>query len=429
MKLWLVATLAILAALTSGRAGVERSVSTSRQFIVYGADAQLRGALCDVAEQTKKSALGLLRESDSWKTPILINAQLPQAQAPESPRAQLSFGQTGFGLKLQLDLTIDADISAPSIEREILRAVYLEMMYRAVPETPAGTPYVEPPAWLLEGTLALASHRDPAALAATLSTPVETGAVVSLDQFLSQQPELLDSPSRALYRAYAAALVSALLENANGSRQLTRYLAELPLSLSDSVADFRAHFPAFNGAPENVQKVWTLAVARLAGSQRYRLLGPEETERELSRLLRIELRERDQTIGAYMLEEYPRFLRIGAAAAALKHLREELLLLSGRANPLYRPVLAEYDKIVEQLGRGKTKKLPQRLAELRALREHLSRHMSAIADYMNWFEATQARSTSGAFHDYLRAAEVAVEREYRRKDAISLYLDALETQF
>ena len=32
----------------------ERSVSSSRQFIVYGTDVRLRGAICDLAEQSKR---------------------------------------------------------------------------------------------------------------------------------------------------------------------------------------------------------------------------------------------------------------------------------------------------------------------------------------------------------------------------------------
>lgn len=55
--------------------------------------------------------------------------------------------------------------------------------------------------------------------------------------------------------------------------------------------------------------------------------------------------------------------------------------------------------------------------------------MQEIDDYMNWFEATKSRRASGAFNDYMRAAELAAQRPQMRHDPISLYLDALETQF
>jgi hypothetical protein len=53
--------------------------------------------------------------------------------------------------------------------------------------------------------------------------------------------------------------------------------------------------------------------------------------------------------------------------------------------------------------------------------------MGDIDDYMNWFEATQAKTGSGVFADYLRTAAER-DKTSRRRDAISVYLDALEEQ-
>jgi hypothetical protein len=54
--------------------------------------------------------------------------------------------------------------------------------------------------------------------------------------------------------------------------------------------------------------------------------------------------------------------------------------------------------------------------------------MNKIDDYMNWFEATQARTKSGAFAEYLGAAKEKNDAP-RRYDAISIYMDALAGQF
>jgi hypothetical protein len=64
----------------------ERSVSTSRQFIVYGPDVRLRGAICEIGERVKKETLALLRQPDGWKTPIVVNAQPAQGE-PAGARA------------------------------------------------------------------------------------------------------------------------------------------------------------------------------------------------------------------------------------------------------------------------------------------------------------------------------------------------------
>src|SRR6266498_2337306 len=74
-------------------ATVEHSVSPSRQFVIYGADAELRGAVSNLAERTKTNLLVLLRQRDNWVVPIVVNLQPQQANLPEVPPADLRFSQ------------------------------------------------------------------------------------------------------------------------------------------------------------------------------------------------------------------------------------------------------------------------------------------------------------------------------------------------
>src|ERR1700719_2378565 len=185
-------------------APLERSLSPSDQFAIYGEDSLSRGLISILAEKTKRDLLGLLRRSDDWKTPIVINLQSAQANIPEIPPEALRFSQTGFGLKLQLDLTFEVNLRRAAIEPELLRAILLEMIYRNEPNLAAGTTYVEPPDWLLDGLLASAPGRDRQPLIDALAG---TAKFISLEDFLGQRPEQLDSPARELYRAYSFALV------------------------------------------------------------------------------------------------------------------------------------------------------------------------------------------------------------------------------
>ncbi len=53
-----------------------------------------------------------------------------------------------------------------------------------------------------------------------------------------------------------------------------------------------------------------------------------------------------------------------------------------------------------------------------------------IADYMNWYEATQVATQSGAFEEYFRASrQLEGRRHVHRPDPISSYLDEMETEF
>jgi hypothetical protein len=414
-------------AATSSAAFAEQSLSTSRQFIVYGTDLAVRGAICDFAERTKGELLTLLNQRDDWKIAIVINAQYRQANLPELPRLRVALGQTGFGLKLQLDLIVNSGLGRPEIRRELLRALVLELMYRGQPNLKAGDAYASPPDWLLDGIPAEQSDLSRDRLARVLALPVAAKNILPLEKFLAERPELLDAAGRTLYRAYSRALVDLISHTPDGSRSLSRFIADLPVSSNDSMAELRNHFPGlFEDA--RAEKNWQKQVARLATQQPYQLLGAAETERLLAEKLRSRISEGGLE-KSYKLEEFALFLGSRSAQNVLNALANDLRALATRANPIYAPIIAEYADITARLLRGKTAGIAKRLERLRAARETVAAQMRQIEDYLNWFEATGLARPSEEFADYMRAAERAAQPERTKRDPISLYLDVLETEF
>jgi hypothetical protein len=202
-------------------AQTEHSTSPSRQFVIYGADAKTRGAISSLAEQTKTNFLALLRQRDDWKTPVVVNLQPQQANVPEVLPADLRISQTGFGIKLQLDLTISKNVDVSLVERELLRAILLEMIYRKQPHITAGTVLVEPPDWLIDGALARVPERDRNPLIEAIAN---TEKPLSLDKFLRQRPGLLDFTGRTLYRAMLLRLRKCYWTGKTGERSLRNTL-------------------------------------------------------------------------------------------------------------------------------------------------------------------------------------------------------------
>ena len=400
-----------------------RTVSPSRQFIIYGANATLRGAVSELAEQTKANLLALLRQPDGWKTPIVVNLQSAQANLPEIPPTALRFSQTGFGLKLQFDLTIGENIDATLVERELLRAILLEMIYRSEPDVAPGTAFVEPPDWLLEGVLALTPGRDRGPLVEALLVSVKR---MSLEKFLQQRPALVDSPGRLLYRAYSLSLVQLLVGGIDGRSRLARYIHNLSRASNDPLADLKAQFPLLG---EDVEKKWQSAVARLGDAQSYQLLTFAESEQRLNELLRVKTPDAGKAPKQAQLSELAQRKPSLADKMALNELSQNLVLFTIRANPVMRPIVREYQQIAAQLARGKRKRIIERLVRLQMTLTKLVARMSDVDDYMNWFEATQSNSRSGVFADYLKAAGDSQIRAPRRRDALSVYLDSLAAQF
>ena len=103
-----------------------RSVSPSHQFIIYGANVTLRGAVSELAERTKANLLALLRQPDGWKTPIVVNLPVAPHTSSASPpvgaqhAAPLQSALQGSGVALA-SLPADSD-STPQGENRRLDA-------------------------------------------------------------------------------------------------------------------------------------------------------------------------------------------------------------------------------------------------------------------------------------------------------------------
>jgi hypothetical protein len=421
--------IAVAICLTAGAvfpAGKPLSTSASRQFLVYGTEVSIRGAMCDLAERTKSNLLRLLGLRDNWKTPLVVNLDYPRANFPDAASAQLDVSQLGFGLKLQLNLLVTAELRGRAVQRELLRTILIEMMYRDRGNIAAGTLYVTPPDWLVDGVLELQPGNDSDDDAQLLQAIVARKRITPLDDFLRQRRSQLDAPSRKLYDAYSMALLQLLLDSPGGRPRLARFIADLPDAPNDEMANLRAHFPETLG--QSLRKWWTLSVAHLAATDRYETLSAAETAARLDRLLRFSITAPGGTQRDYSLGEYEVFRKLPAHRAVLERISQQLLLLSARAHPSYRAIVQEDYELASLLARDKTRGVRERFERVASSRGVVERQKDVIADYLNWYEATQAKRMSGAFSQLLDAAKAADEAQLRRRDPISVYLDSIEME-
>ncbi|MDQ3414480.1 MAG: hypothetical protein M3480_05825 [Verrucomicrobiota bacterium] len=405
-------------------AGKPRSTSTSRQFVVYGADVRVRGALCDLAERTKSNLLQLLGQRDNWKTALVVNLDYPRANFPDAAVAQLAVSQLGFGLKLQLNLLLTREMKGRAVQRELLRAILVEMMYRNRGNIAAGSPYVTPPDWLVEGVLALEPGNDTQSDAELLRTILATPKIAPLEEIVRQKQAQLDAPSRQLHSAYSRALVQLLIDTRGGRSQLARFISDLPDAPTDAMADLRAHFPETLGRAPG--KWWALSVAELSAKDRYQMLSAAETGRRLDQALRFSIPAKDGKVRDYSLGEFENFRKLPARRDALRQVGQQLQLLGAQAHPSYRAIVQEAYALTELLVRGKTRGVAARLERIARYRAVIEQQGTEIDDYLNWFEATQSKTSSGVFSQILEADRKTDEAPPRRRDPISVYLDSIE---
>ena len=406
---------------------LERSISSSRQFVVYGQDIGLRGAICDLAERTKRDVLQTIDQRDDWVTPIIISTRPVRANLPELPRSALHFAQTGFGLKIQLDLTIDFDTSQCDVRRELLGAVLLEMIYRERLNLPGGSRYLSPPHWLVAGITPWQSDLDKQQLIDLLRGAI-SNQNPSLAELLQPPPSPdLDSPSQLLLQAYFFELVEFLIRLPSGKKRLGQFISNLSFASDHPLVDLGLHFPELSD-PAAAERSWKAHIEEVRQSQPEEPLTIEATEKELDKMLTLTIQGSSAQV-SYRFEEFPQFLRMPCAPSILAQLSGRLTLLESRAHPICRPIIHEYATIGSALARRKTVGVRRRLARLETSRKELRARDRQIADYVNWFEVTNSRIRSQAFTDYLKTAERLSEPGEKRHDPLSVYLDFIETQF
>ena len=420
-----------------------RTLSTSRQFAVYGDDALGRSAAAAVAEDTKASLLRALGLRDEWKAAVVVVLRQPSSADPGASPRMLSVGQTGQGLKVQLELLTGEAGRGLRFRDEIVGALLTELAFRSAPGLPPGAPLHLPPAWLVEGMGSFLETLDhegveafPPGVAETL---LRAGASFDALAFLARNPAELDGASHRLFRACAHGVVRMLLRELPGGRDaLLALLAALPEAGRGAVADLPLFAPELAKSPGALAKWWAITLSRTAAPDAREFFSATETTRALFALLGpVEgqpstalsvgsapsaNRQSLATLAARLSDPKQR----GEAAARLTEIRGGLLGLRARAHPLLRPAVAEGVEIAGLAVRRRPATLIEaRRRELASLCRRLERRQDDAADYLNWFEATQQRTSSGEWLFPPRPADAPPPR----RDAVSAYLDAVEAEF
>ena len=408
-----------------------RTVSRFKQFVIYCPDAALRGQVAGLAEEIKADVYDLLGENADgwhWKIPIVIS--LAPSDGRTRPPVIFQMIWTPEGSKIEIDAEIGADPAAVHLRKQVVRAVLLEIAYRDRPPVRGGQPYLEAPWWLVDGAIEIFRRRDLDVDSELFRRLVENNRMPPITEFLVLRAGGLGATAEAIDAACAMGLVQSLIEQPDGRANLARLVRRWPETGGDPVAALQRDFPGLADGGASLQKWWTLNLARFAAADRYRGLSVEETEKQLVPLLQIELViDKAGAKKIFEIGEYAQFLKLPGARAEMAARQKAMVALSTQANPLFRPVIADYDEVFSYLARGKTRGIAERLEGIADYRATVLQRMDQIADYLNWYEATQFGTRTNAFDSYLKAAHEVAREEVRQSAPIARYLDALEKEY
>lgn len=407
--------------------------SSTGQFRVSGGTNLLRGTVAMMAEETKSELLRLTGERDDWKIPVGVLLHGKQGD-PLPPRTVvLGLLEIAGVSQLKLDVHLSHGIDHEPFKRAITSALLYERALHKESIDSVDRSLSVPP-WLADGLLEATAWRLNQSDRRLYEAVFKSG-LFKIDGLLgmdSNEFEALDAATRAAFRVSSGALVMALLEQPQGREGFCAFLTDAAAYEGEMPSLLRKHFPELNLSETSLEKWWALQLAAKGGTNVLTdTLSISKTEEALGAALMLDFPTEEGISQQKPLEAWPEIadLKEPERAASVRLAQDALVRLSYRCFPSYRPLLLEYQQVLDSIVKNKTNDVPNRLASLAETRTTMIARATRARDYLDFFEISRARETSGEFEDYLKLKERLKSQPRSRKDGVSSYLDKMDAIF
>ncbi|MES2983106.1 MAG: hypothetical protein V4727_12405 [Verrucomicrobiota bacterium] len=408
-------------------------ISRSRQFKISGSDAATRAAAANLAEDSKLELLRMLEEKDDWKVPVIVEMRGKFGDAVPLRNTVLDFGYNDVSYQVKIFVNLSRGLPKENYQRAVIAACLLARSLQDKAKVDANVRRSIPP-WLVEGISEAISWRLGQSDRRLYDTLFRHGGLYKLENLfeLNEAGYIgLDAASKAAFRVSAGALVMALSEQPDGKAGMRGFLNEAPSYSGEFPALLRQHFPELNMSQSGLAKWWNLQLANKGTAPLAEALGVAKTDEELERALKLRYRDAASAMHEVPISEWNRIPELTQAERleSVRLTEEELVRLSYRCFPSYRPLLQEYQLVLTRWVAGDTKEVSTSLLKLAETRQIMVAKSARARDFLDWFEITRARETSGAFDDYLTLKTRLKVQSNPRKDSITKYLDRLDPLF
>lgn len=414
--------------------GQDQVISRTKQFILSGGDAATRSTVAVIAEEAKEDLLRLTEEKDAWKVPITVTLHGKSGDPTPLRTVAMNILVSEVGYDLRLAFHLSRGIDHENLKSAITSALIYERTLRNRPAKESDTRFFVPP-WLVDGLREATAWRLNQSDRRLYEALFKSGGLFKIDAIFSLDEsgyEDTDAAMRAAFRVSSGALVMALLQQPQGKAGFRGFLTDVAAYEGEMPALLRKHFPELNLSETSLSKWWALQLANIGGQNLASdILTITQTEAALTEALRLNYRTAEGNILQKELAAWPEVAALPdpERVASVRLAQDALIRLSYRCFPSYRPILAEYQIALSAIAKKKTAALASQLTALDERRTTMNAKAQRARDYLNWFEITRARETSGAFDDYMRLKERLKANPHRRDDEVSKYLDRMDSIF
>ena len=414
--------------------GMDRVISRTKQFSVSGGEPRDRTTVSQLAEDAKDELLRLTGEKDAWKVPVTIDlhGKSGDPMPLRTVAIQILVSDVGYGLRL--DVHLSHGIEPERFKHAVTSALIYERTLRGQPAKESDSPFFVPP-WLVDGLREATAWRLNQSDRRLYEALFKTGGLFKIDELFALDErgfEEMDAAMRAAFRVSAGSLVMALLQQPQGKEGFRAFLTDVAAFEGETPALLRKHFPELNLSETSLSKWWALQLANIGDRNLATdILTIAQTETALNEALRLNFRTAEGILQQKELAAWPELAALPepTRVAAVRLAQDALVRLSYRCFPSYRPLLAEYQIVLSSIAKNQTTDLANQLTALEEKRTTMTAKAKRARDYLDWFEITRARETSGAFDDYMRLKDRLKANPHRRTDDLSKYLDRMDAIF
>ena len=414
-------------------------VSESGQFRVRGGDGALRASVAMLADNAREDFLRLTGEhtaNPDYQVPVFVTLfGNPGDAIPQRTIAKaITYNDGQYQLRINVHTGRGLDVDR--FQHAVTSALVYERSLAKHGENDGETPLLVGP-WLVEGLREANRWRLGTTDRRLYETLFRSGGLFSQDQLFSLTEathDSLDGATRAAFQVSSGALVMALLEQPDGRAAFRDFLDEVARFAGEMPNLLRLHFPDLNLSENSMEKWWALQLANKSTARLTESLGIFESEANLEDALRLRFRDTEGEMREVPIEEWTELTELEDAdrIEAVRMAEDALVRLSYRCFPTYRRLLLSYQNALNKIARDKKQgdAITRQLEELAETRQTMIEKANHARDYMDWFEITRARETSGAFDDYLRLKEQLRDKpKAARHDPASNMLDRFDAIF
>ena len=412
----------------------DRSSSIDGRLTILGGNSTLRVAMIQDADALIGDLDRLVGEVPGKPYPIYL--ELFPYEKGKPSRISLDFlkpeGGAQYRLQIYLRLGRGNSFDQRKYERVLLQMLVMERSLRSLPEGESAD-RVEVRPWLLDGLAEAIQWNNGKGDRRMYSSLMDSGGWVEVEDLVDRTAVSgLDVLSRELFRASSGALVMALLSQSQGEKSLFEFLGKVAVFEGEQMTLLRTHFPQANLGPKGLERWWMLQVAALSEKKLTEAMTIPETDERLDKVLELHLRDENGNAFRVGLESWRQVAGLESKEERIESVRpanDLLAHLSFRSFPTYRPIIAGYLSILNDIAEGKTDLVEEKMENLEEFRTAEADRHRKLVDLMDWYHLSSVKKESGEFEDYLKMRKNLREGSESKNDPMHQYLDKVQEVF